>query len=367
MRLYSSIEELTSDLNKSLLSTFNLQGYRVFLCDEDENSLNLISSSKSTSDNRVLRSQVDPYIRSDFSFENESLFSDFTSAYCFPLISDEEFTGYLFISVNPDQPSLSKDALNKIYAFKDELGTLLDHLRLKLRLQRAETQELLGSISHGLAHDLISFLTPVQTYFQLLEDDPKIALNLSKAAASNVYDLLTFIKNARIYSERGRLIKFPCFLGLILDHAIKPCESLLQSNQVEVVKEFDDDATLEANSFLFQRLFTNLIRNAVDSGSTRIVVSLSREDGENGESDAYQIIRISDDGEGIDAENLCKIFNTGFSTKSSSGLGLAIAQKIASAHSGRIEAHSNNGQGAIMEIILPLKQTTAPFKITDHV
>ncbi len=361
MRLYSSVDELTTDLRETLIGNFNLQGYRVFLCDDDENTLNLLNSSESTAEKRVLRSQVDPYIRSDFSFENESLFTDFTSAYCFPLISDEEFTGYLFIAENPDQHSLGKDELNKIYKFKDELGTYLDHLRLKLRVERAETQELLGSISHGLAHDLISFLTPVQTYFQLLEVDPQNAINLSSAAANNVYDLLTFIKNARIYSENGRFIKYPCFLGLILDHSIKPCESLIQSNKVEVVKDFSDEATLEANSFLFQRLLTNLIRNAIESGSTRIVVSLVREDDVNGSN---QIIQIADNGEGINVENLDQLFNTGFSTKSSSGLGLAIAQKIASAHSGHIEAFPNNNRGAVFKIILPLKLTPAPFKIS---
>lgn len=212
-----------------------------------------------------------------------------------------------------------------------------------------------------MAHDLISYLTPVQTYFQLLEIDPQNATNLSSAAANNIYDLLTFIKNARIYSENGRFIKYPCFLGLILDHAIKPCESHLQSKKIEVVKDFSDEATIEANSFLFQRLLTNLIRNAIESGSTRIVVSFVREDHENRSN---QIIQITDNGEGINAENLDQVFNTGFSTKSSNGLGLAIAQKIASAHSGLIEAFPNNDQGAVFKIILPLKLTPTPFKIS---
>ncbi len=74
MRLYSSVDELTTDLRETLIGNFNLQGYRVFLCDDDENTLNLLNSSESTAGKRVLRSQVDPYIRSDFSFENGSLF-----------------------------------------------------------------------------------------------------------------------------------------------------------------------------------------------------------------------------------------------------------------------------------------------------
>ena len=75
MRLYSSVDELTTDLRETLIGNFNLQGYRVFLCDDDENTLNLLNSSESTAEKRVLRSQVDPYIRSDFSFENGSLFT----------------------------------------------------------------------------------------------------------------------------------------------------------------------------------------------------------------------------------------------------------------------------------------------------
>jgi|GEM_PF-5976818 len=173
MRLYSSVDELTIDLKETLICNFKLQGYRVFLCDDDEDTINLLNSSESTAEKRVLRSQVDPYIRSDFSFENGNLFSDFTSSYGFPLISDEEFTGYLFIAENPDQDSLGKDELDKIYNFKDELGTYLDHLRLKLRVQRAETQELLGSISHGL--DIPQeFIDSSQLYkpFSQVDDTP---------------------------------------------------------------------------------------------------------------------------------------------------------------------------------------------------
>jgi len=62
----------------------------------------------------------------------------------------------------------------------------------------------------------------------------------------------------------------------------------------------------------------------------------------------------NDQGIGIEAENLSKIFEPYFTTKTKgSGLGLAIARRITEAHGGKISVESWPGQGSSFRVSLP--------------
>ena len=67
-------------------------------------------------------------------------------------------------------------------------------------------------------------------------------------------------------------------------------------------------------------------------------------------------IRVSDDGSGIPAELLPRIFEPRFSTTTSgSGLGLAIVRRLVEGWGGRIEVESEAGQGTTVAVHLPLE------------
>ncbi len=72
-----------------------------------------------------------------------------------------------------------------------------------------------------------------------------------------------------------------------------------------------------------------------------------------------ELIRVSiaDEGVGIPAENLEKIFKLYFTTKpDGSGIGLSIVYRIIQMHDGTIEARSENRQGTTMVVRLPVRQ-----------
>lgn len=70
----------------------------------------------------------------------------------------------------------------------------------------------------------------------------------------------------------------------------------------------------------------------------------------------FVCIEIKDNGEGIPPEKLPKIFNLFFTTKTKgSGIGLSVAHKIVSEHSGRIEVDSTPGVGTSFKIFIPKK------------
>ena len=68
-------------------------------------------------------------------------------------------------------------------------------------------------------------------------------------------------------------------------------------------------------------------------------------------------IEIRDTGQGIQAENLDKIFDPYFTTKpKGTGLGLAIVHKIVEAHNGNIRVRSVPGQGTAFTISMPAEK-----------
>ena len=79
------------------------------------------------------------------------------------------------------------------------------------------------------------------------------------------------------------------------------------------------------------------------------------------------VITFSDNGIGIAAENIKKIFDPGFTTKGvgvGTGLGLSISYNIIQEHGGRIDVSSTPEKGTVFELYLPLKVVRKPHGTT---
>jgi two-component system NtrC family sensor kinase len=108
--------------------------------------------------------------------------------------------------------------------------------------------------------------------------------------------------------------------------------------------------TINSDRGLLQQVFLNILSNAfaaVDDGG-QIDVSMRREDNK-------VAVTIKDNGSGIPKENLQRIFEPFFSTKSEygTGLGLSITFGIVEKLGGRIDVQSQVGQGTSFTVRLP--------------
>lgn len=115
--------------------------------------------------------------------------------------------------------------------------------------------------------------------------------------------------------------------------------------------------------FQLRRALVNIIQNAgeiLNSGGLVRVASLKR--------DGKLLIRIEDNGPGIESERLKKIFDPYYSTKKTGmGLGLFIVREIVHSHKGRIYCTSRPGQGTRFTISLPEFQRTDEFQLTGNI
>jgi hypothetical protein len=144
-------------------------------------------------------------------------------------------------------------------------------------------------------------------------------------------------------------------LSEMLRSMLMDYRSLAEANGLTLFDQIDDEIYVFGNKMMIQRVFDNLLTNAIKFTSTQITVSLSIE---------QQVCELSveDDGPGIPEENRDRIWerfyqvensrnkeaNTGF------GLGLAMVKKIMQIHDGYAMVKSRQEGGSIFIVTFPI-------------
>jgi signal transduction histidine kinase len=115
-----------------------------------------------------------------------------------------------------------------------------------------------------------------------------------------------------------------------------------------------DIPTVFGDRVQVQQVMLNLIMNAIDamtaiSGRPRTLLIKSAKDAEG------VLVQVEDSGQGIDPEQLPRIFDSFYTTKPQGiGMGLSISRSIIEAHDGRLWASPGTARGAVFQFILPI-------------
>ncbi len=222
-----------------------------------------------------------------------------------------------------------KPAVAAILIVTTDLHLLADELK--------KSGEYLTLINKILRHDILNDLTVIRGYIEMGDKE------LREIALSKIERIYTLIRESKAIEE-----------------AIGGKQSMNLAEVVrEIGKHYEEQADIEyilndvfvnANEALYS-VVDNIMRNAVmHSKKDRVKITV-----EVFSSGRFGVIRISDDGVGI-PENLKEtIFEEGFSTSDSTGLGLYIAKKAIDLLNGEIRVYDNEPSGAIFEIRLRKK------------
>ncbi|MGC9519407.1 MAG: sensor histidine kinase [Desulfuromonadaceae bacterium] len=212
----------------------------------------------------------------------------------------------------------------------------------------------LGVLSSGVAHEINNPLGVILGYAGYLEgkigpDDPNYTYiheikRESKRCKKIVQDLLSYARTPKSVLEVTDL-------NALLEQIVTFAANHVDMHHVKIRCNFAPDLPpVEVDGDQMRQVAINLLLNA--GGAIRnqgeIVVESALEDDE-------AVIRITDNGCGMDTETLEHIFEPFFTTKErGTGLGLAISKQIIEQHQGSIEMHSRPGEGTRVTVRIPL-------------
>jgi signal transduction histidine kinase len=218
-------------------------------------------------------------------------------------------------------------------------------------------------LSASIAHEIRNPITAAKSLLQQIGEDPepkenqayaRVALEELDRVERSISHLLRYAREEEIRVADVRLEE-------VVESALAVCADRIARAGVEVRREIDAPGALRGDPEQLRRAIVNLVANALDAleegrtPSPRIDVAL----GEN-LAGTEVWLRIRDNGPGLDAGALAKLFRPFQTTRTDgTGLGLALTRKLVEAHGGSIEAHSEPGAGAEFVITLP-KERPAP-------
>ncbi len=270
----------------------------------------------------------------------------------------EDMAGKLTV-INGDMITMNHNLASQMQMLKEAQDALVNKGRM----------EQLGQLTATIAHELRNPLGAVRTSAFLIERkikgkelgfEPQLArINNGVSRCDDIItQLLDFSRSrplaarpanlddwlAKIVEEEARLLPSAVAIECVLN---------MQGQEVPF-----DPARL-------QRAIINLLSNAAEAmvgkgdDPSRFETKVPKIFVRTDVLDGFALIKIKDNGPGISAENLEKIREPLFTTKSfGTGLGLPAVEQIATQHSGRLEINSKLGAGAEFIICLPLTNVT---------
>ncbi len=246
---------------------------------------------------------------------------------------------------------------------KAGMGVLFDLTERKKREKMEEQLRLtsklasIGRLAAGVAHEINNPLATIKIDLQRLMKKANKATEYRKTfermlrvvnhLSDVVISLLQFArKKAPVYS----LHKIP----ELLDKSLKLAETRFAREKKKLIKKHAESIPqVKVDGGQLQQVFLNLAINSLEAlcegGTLKASARYLKEKG---------LIKIvfSDNGRGIPAENVGKVFEPFYTTKRNGvGLGLAICYGIIESHKGTIDIQSTAGKGTTVTIYLPVK------------
>jgi len=242
---------------------------------------------------------------------------------------------------------------------------LYERLREKFTLTQAElkkAQELLlrterlsalAELSQGVAHEVRNPVMSIGGFARRL----KTRLHADKTLESYVDIILTeaarleqMVKDVEAYTAMPEPVIHEIKLSTLLQHTLSLWGEAPDAKRIDLqLTSPPDDPTLYLDKGQITLALMNLLENATEVMPQGGTISVSTAwEGE------YLVIKVKDNGPGIDPEDVPRIFDPFFTAKpQGSGLGLTTVNRIVTAHRGHVKVFSEIGAGTEFQIYLP--------------
>ncbi len=297
---------------------------------------------------------ANPYALNKFGFSLEELTSDILDTFIPGLLSvaTETRGERVFVLSNQREINLgfsisqlqySDNQTGKIIHFRD----MTEIVTLRNKLGRNEYFSTIGKIASWIAHEVRNPIFVIATIAKILlkqfKDPEQVKfvssiLKETKSLNNLVEDLLIYGKPLELKLERVLITK-------VISEIVEDMESFTSElgGVIEVVSD-SNYLVADIDKERLKQVLYNLIKNALEAGATKVIIAII--------SDIRTIkISVTDNGKGIKASHIDKMFNPFISTKKGgTGLGLSICKKIMEDHGGDIQILSKPEEGVHIQI-----------------
>lgn len=229
--------------------------------------------------------------------------------------------------------------------------------RLQDEIRRKEKLAAIGGLAAGIAHEIrnpLSSIKGIATYFKDKVDEASGDKEMAGVMIEEVDRLNRVISELLEFAKPTDLKLKTTDVNSLIEHSVRLIEQEASTKNIEIKLDLSQQPlSAKIDSDRFSQCLLNLYLNSLQAiekdGQLSIKDSLT--------DNNLIVIEIRDTGSGIKAENLSKIFDPYYTTKTKgTGLGLAIVHKIVEAHNGNIKVRSVSGQGTTFIIVIPAKK-----------
>jgi PAS domain S-box-containing protein len=265
-------------------------------------------------------------------------------------------SGQAFLAQVSTVPTIVDEKLLGIIILIQDLS---EQEQIQSQTQELERQALLGEVTAIFAHEVRNPINNISTGLQLMaynlpEDDPK--QEVIGRLNQDCDRLSELMKSVLAFSRPAEYEMVAIDLCSLINRLVDRARPRMSNAKVEPHLQFDDSLPpIEGNQRALEQVFTNLISNAIQAmrktgGTLAIKMQKIQSSGDS----HYIQVDVADSGPGIPKENIDRIFQPFFTTKSDgTGLGLAITKRIVTAHKGNIQVTSFPG-GTVFHVQLPV-------------
>lgn len=227
----------------------------------------------------------------------------------------------------------------------------LDLQKVHAEIIQTEKMSTAGYLSAGMAHEIRNPLNSIALLVQLLKENPDDTERIESLAKieQEILRIDEILKKLMDAVKRPPFHISEVFIDSVLDSVIEVFRSRIAMNRIRVERDFRVvPSPVAADQAEIEQIFTNIVLNSIEEMPNGGVLGVSLD--QNGDE---IIVRISDTGRGIPQENLTRIFDPFFTSKTSgTGLGLYVVMRIVRAYNGRLEVKSEEGKGTTMSVFL---------------
>ncbi|WP_084404280.1 ATP-binding protein [Flavobacterium tegetincola] len=249
------------------------------------------------------------------------------------------------------------DSSREVSLLIDAYNGMVDQLEESaLLLAQSEREQAWREMAKQVAHEIKNPLTPMRLTVQSFErkfdaNDPEIKQKIKDYSDTLIQQIDTMSSVASAFSnfasmpaQQNETLNVVSVIELALE-IFNEDFILFEADEKEIITLMDRTQLI--------RIITNLVKNAIqaipeDYKEKRVKISVKKDS-------HFVLIKVIDNGSGIDGQNIPRIFEPKFTTKTSGmGLGLGIIKNIIENYKGTITFESEIGLGTTFTVTLPL-------------